>query len=126
LEHPVIVYTDHKNLKWKKFNTERVMRWRLLLEEFGPDLCYIPGEHNIVADALSRLDITENKPYEQLSYEDICELYAEDLNDFPTGYPLSYSEIAHETSLDAAIQKAVRTKPDRYKNELRMFAGKLT
>jgi hypothetical protein len=59
-----------------------------------------------------------------LSYEDLCELYAEDQNDFPTGYPLSYSEIAHETSLDAAIQKARRTKPDRYKTEQRLFAGK--
>jgi hypothetical protein len=75
-------------------------------------------------DALSRLDNTENEPYEQSSYEDICKLYAEDQEDFPTGYPLSYSEIAHETSLDAAIQKARLTKPDRYKTEQHMFAGK--
>jgi len=32
------------------------MRWRLVLEEYGPELRYIKGEHNIVADALSRLD----------------------------------------------------------------------
>jgi hypothetical protein len=43
------------------------MRWRLLLEEFGGELRYIQGEHNIVADTLNRLDITENEPYEQLS-----------------------------------------------------------
>jgi RNase H-like domain found in reverse transcriptase len=48
LGYPVVVYTDHKNLTCKKFNTERVMRWRLLLEEFGPELRYIQGEHNIV------------------------------------------------------------------------------
>ena len=34
------------------------MRWRLILEEYNPELRYIKGENNIVADALSRLDMT--------------------------------------------------------------------
>jgi RNase H-like domain found in reverse transcriptase len=117
LGYPVIVCTDHKNLMCKQFNTERVMRWRLLLEEFGSELHYIQGEHNIVADALHRLDNTENEPYEQLSYKDMCKLFADDQEDFPTGYPLSYSEITHETSLDAFTQKVRMTKPDRYKTK---------
>ena len=50
----IVVYTDHQNLPYKVFNTERVMRWRLIIEEYGPDLVYLPGESNIVADALSR------------------------------------------------------------------------
>jgi hypothetical protein len=37
------------------------MWWQLIIEEFGPELVYIKGEHNIVADALSHLEITENK-----------------------------------------------------------------
>ena len=37
------------------------MQRRLILEEFGPKLVYIKGEHNIVADALSRLELTENE-----------------------------------------------------------------
>ncbi|MGA1256817.1 MAG: pol polyprotein, partial [Candidatus Nanopelagicaceae bacterium] len=44
LGHPLIVFTDHKNLVYKQFNTERVMRWRLIIEEFGPELRYIKGE----------------------------------------------------------------------------------
>ena len=32
LGHQITVYTDHKNLTYKKFNTERVMHWRLILE----------------------------------------------------------------------------------------------
>ncbi len=60
LGQKVMVYTDHKNLTYKNFNTERVMRWRLVLEEFGPDLQYIKGEHNIVADAISRLDTDDH------------------------------------------------------------------
>ena len=41
LGHQITVYTDHKKLIYKCFNTERVMRWRLILEEFGPKLKYI-------------------------------------------------------------------------------------
>ena len=31
------------------------MRWRLILEEFGPNILHIKGEENVVADAISRL-----------------------------------------------------------------------
>ena len=53
LGHQITIYTDHKNLTYRNFNTERVMRWRLILEEFDPELKYIKGENNVVADALS-------------------------------------------------------------------------
>ena len=33
------------------------MRWRPILEEFNPTLLYIKGGNNILADALSRLDM---------------------------------------------------------------------
>ena len=56
-----MVYTDHKNLTYKTFNTERVMRWRLILEEFGPELKYIKDENNAVADAISRLKMSDNQ-----------------------------------------------------------------
>ena len=37
------------------------MRWRLVLEEFGPELVYLKGDHNIVADAFSRMEMDDNK-----------------------------------------------------------------
>ena len=61
LGHQITVYTDHKNLTYKFFNTERVTRWRLILEEFGPELKYIKGENNVVADALSCLEMSDNQ-----------------------------------------------------------------
>jgi hypothetical protein len=36
--------------------SDRVVRWRLLLEEYGPKIVYIKGIHNTVADAISRLE----------------------------------------------------------------------
>ena len=36
------------------------MRWRLLIEEFGPELIYLEWVKNIVADCLSRLEYKNN------------------------------------------------------------------
>ena len=55
------IYTDYKNLTCKNFNTNRVLIWRLILEEYGPDIEYIKGEKNIVADALSRFTLIGNQ-----------------------------------------------------------------
>ena len=48
------IYTDHKKLTCKNFNTNRVLRWRLILEEYGPDIEYVKIEETLVADSLSR------------------------------------------------------------------------
>ena len=45
------------------------MRWRLIIEEFGPELKYIKGENNVVADALYRLEMSDNQ--EILNISDI-------------------------------------------------------
>ena len=52
------VYTDHKNLTRDALGltSDRVHRWRLLLEEYAPEIVYIKGTHNTVADAISRLE----------------------------------------------------------------------
>ena len=90
LGQKIVVHTDHKNLTCKNFNTERVMRWRLILEEYGPELRYIKGENNIVADALSRLEI--ETPKEPMTLSHMAELYAAtDPEDFPESFPLSLS-----------------------------------
>ena len=51
------VHTDHKNLTHRltDFTMQRVLRWRLLLEEFNPMFLYKSGPSNVLADALSRV-----------------------------------------------------------------------
>jgi hypothetical protein len=51
-------YTDHKNLTRDALGltSDRVYRWQLLLEEYAPEIIYIKGIHNTVADAISRLE----------------------------------------------------------------------
>jgi hypothetical protein len=52
------VYTDHKNLTRDALGltSDRVYHWRLLLEEYAPEIIYIKGIHNTVADAISLLE----------------------------------------------------------------------
>ncbi len=52
------VFTDHKNLTQHTLGltSDRVYHWQLLLEEFAPEIVYIKGIHNMVADAIPRLD----------------------------------------------------------------------
>ena len=53
--YPITVHSDHKNLVYVATQSEsqRVMHWRMILEEFGSTIKHIAGVNNIVADTLS-------------------------------------------------------------------------
>ena len=66
LNYPIIVFTDHKNNTFNVLKAlDRVLRWLLLLEEYGITFEYLPGKKNVVADTLSHLDIDELKIQEE-------------------------------------------------------------
>ena len=46
----ITVHTDHKNLTFWTMLMQRVLCWRLYLEEFDVTLRYIEGENNVLAD----------------------------------------------------------------------------
>ena len=53
------IHTDHSNLTQFNFSSQRVIRWRLYLEEFTPTFHFIKGEENVLADFLSRSNLAD-------------------------------------------------------------------
>ena len=100
LGQQIKIYTDHKNLTHINFNVEHVMRWHLIIDEYSPELIYLKGEANIVADALSRLELTPLHD-QQENNENSHDIYyladhfgLEDDDLPPDAYPLQYKIIA--------------------------------
>ena len=55
------IYTDHKNLIFRTLLLERVLRWRMYMEQFYYTLKYLEGEKNALVDCFSRLPRMDNK-----------------------------------------------------------------
>lgn len=58
------IYSDHESLKFSvsdKNPNVKLKRWKNFVEEFGANMEYKPGNQNIVADALSRINIPAEK-----------------------------------------------------------------
>ena len=49
--------------------SDRVYQWRLILEEYGPEIVYIKGIENAMADANSRLDFTPTLPLKKKEHQ---------------------------------------------------------
>jgi transposase InsO family protein len=71
--YPLVIYTDHKNLTFERFSSDRVTRWRLYTEEFNPKFVYLPGKDNVVADALSRLPMKDDDVISEAVMEELFE-----------------------------------------------------
>ena len=106
LGQKIKVYTDHKNLTYKNFNTERVMRWRLILEEYGPELNYIKGVKNVVADALSRLGMKDENPPDCDALFTNVVFSNEEKEELPDdAFPLVFKQIMEAQQKDKALLK---------------------
>ena len=131
----IVVYTDHKNLIQDALGltSDRVYRWRLLLEEYGPEIIYIKGIHNTVADAISRLEIIprtlkqekqnwmirtklwcRTKCSHKMEKDEIFNYVFAHRNDDKEIFPLTVEEIAQAQKKDKSIQK----DKDKYENIL--------
>ena len=125
LGQQIKVYTDHQNLTYKTFNTERVMRWRLILEEFSPELVYIKGSKNVVADALSRLELEEVENEVPSTLDGLAEHYGLEKDDLPkTAHPTKYKTIMSHQLKYKSLMKLTKNTVKHYSNKEFHGAGK--
>ena len=111
----IMFYTDHKDLTYKISKTERVMRWRLILKEFGPELKYIKGEKNVVANTLSCFDMSDNQDILNTS-----EIYGYDNYDLhDSAYPICYHDIAKAQKTDDKLKQRLVSHKDYTLNTFR-------
>ena len=77
------------------------MRWRLILEEFWPELKYIKGENDIAADNIYHLEMSDNQEILNIS-----ELYGYDDADLTDrAYPIYYHDISKAMKTDAKLNQ---------------------
>jgi hypothetical protein len=63
-----LIKTDHKNLTFvNRDNSQKVLRWKLAMQQFDFRVEHIAGKHNIVPDGLSRLCAVEPELVEQVN-----------------------------------------------------------
>jgi hypothetical protein len=101
LGHLIIIYMDHKNLTFSNFTTNPVTRWRLIVEEYGPKIVYLPSKHNIIADALSCLPKLE--PHDESAF--LKEISA--LDEQTDTFPIAFDVISKAQLADNKIQQCI-------------------
>ena len=101
----IIVHTDHKNIVYGKLSNDRIARWRLLLEEYGPTYVHVKGTDNVVADALSRMDADFEA--EMPSADSTTEMANAFSKEKDESFPMSPKLIAKCQKQDKSLNKKV-------------------
>jgi transposase InsO family protein len=127
----ITIYTDHQNMSHQlgKFSTQRVLRWRLFLEQYGCIFKYIPGPDNVIADAFSRVPASEEESSTPKT-TGVVDAFAMELDDIemldcflaypifneedPQEYPLDYQTIQQYQQNDPRLQAAHERLPNKF------------
>ena len=88
------IFTNNRNLICEFLNTDIILRWRIILNEYGPDIEYVKGDKNIVVDTLSRLplngnqDTTQKSTYQEENVSEINGIEEQPEGNFPINLKL--------------------------------------
>jgi hypothetical protein len=85
LRHFITIYTDYKNLTFSNFTTNCVTCWQFIVEEYSPNIVYLPGKCNIIANALSRLPKL-NEPHDESAFLEEIFALDEQIDAFPIAF----------------------------------------
>jgi len=124
------VYTDHRNNTFARLQTQRVMRWRLFLEDYGIQLHYIKGSTNHLADSLSRLPFDErqdpiapsstSQSFYSMAIDDSdlldCFLHLPSSEGVP--FVLDYRTIRNAQTGDARLQALRNNQPNAFVQQM--------
>ena len=53
----ITLYTNCQNLTFKTLSIQRILHWRIFMDEFNLTLKYMKGKDNVLADCFSQLQI---------------------------------------------------------------------
>ena len=99
-------------------------RWWLIIEKFSPELIYLKGETNIVADALSKLEMNtskvQNEDMQNMHY--LAKHFALDDMDLPDdAYPLHYKLIAQHQNSQKDLFIKLNKKQDGFSSQILLW-----
>jgi transposase InsO family protein len=119
LGSPIVAFTDHRNLTFNTNQSQRALRWRLLMEEYNIHLVHRSGSSNHAADALSRLPLIE--PEEPISvrqaqarFDDAYHFYPVQ-NRMQNPSPVSFPTLQRHQRADANLQRTARNNPATFR-----------
>ena len=72
--YEINVFSYHKNMVYAATlnESQRVIRWQLILEYFGTNIQHIAGFENIVSDTISRFPSTQGDNYRSFTRKYQC------------------------------------------------------
>jgi Reverse transcriptase (RNA-dependent DNA polymerase). len=119
---PIIIFTDHRNLTFNGPTTtqsQRALRWRLVIEEYNVTIVHRAGASNFAADALSRLPLLE--PEEPSSVRQAQERFDDSYLFYPVQdrmqapCPVTLANIQAIQNADAQLQQMVNRNTRNYR-----------
>ncbi len=117
LRHWITIYIDHKNLTFSNFTTDHIACWQLIVEECSPNIVYLPGKCNIIADALSRLPKL-NEPHDESAF--LEEIFA--LNKQIDAFPIAFDVISKAQLTNNNIQWCITNNDPDFETRIIQWA----